>query len=269
MQRRTCGWSSSEGKLLQKRLASPAPSGRCLATGRRTGVSSTKSIRSSRWGSNLLDFRQTSLSLPRSVGESTADFVNSDSLRNSLEDKEGGGADVNPFFDADENKTYQDKIPSTMLKVDWRFPRPGIAYPLFDRTRLLVGWNAVRIMRQNDSLDPEVLQKYERTSLSTFCYCLSWLWYLIPSPLVFLYNKTVLKILTPLARQLHKQSFKMYAKLRLAAIDKKKRKRGISSEVASEDAHWLSSILEVYHGGKGPLTFIKDCFSYLMILLIG
>ena len=37
-----------------------------------------------------------------------------------------------------------------MLKVDWRFPRPGILYPLYARNRFLVGWNAVRIMRETE-----------------------------------------------------------------------------------------------------------------------
>jgi len=263
MHKSTCGMSSCEGKSLQKRLARPAASGRSFTTrGGRTGVVCTRS--SGRLSRNLLGFQRRSLHLSRSVG--AADFVNSDSLRDSLEDKEGVEADVNPFFDADENKTYQDKIPSTMLKVDWRFPRPGIVYPLFERTRLLVGWNAVRILRQNDSLDPKVLRKYERTHVSTFCYCLSWLWYLIPSPLVFLYDKTALRIARPVVRQLHKQAFKLYAKLRLAALEKKKRKHG---GVSPEDARWLSSIIEVYHGGKGALSFSRDCFMYLVVLLVG
>ena len=187
-------------------------------------------------------------------------------FRDRVEEEEQ--EDVSPFFDADENKTYQDKIPPAMLKVDWRFPRPGVLYPLYTRSKFLVGWNAVRILREDDSTDPKVVMQLRRTTLSVFCFCMSWLWYLVPTPLVFLYNKLVQEPLQPLLRRIHRYAIKKYAGLKLGAIQKQRKKTAGQLEGLEEDRSWLSFILQAYHGNVGPLTLLKDSVECIKILLL-
>ena len=178
--------------------------------------------------------------------------------------------DVSPFFDADENKTYEDKISSTFLKVDWRYPRPGIVYPLYERSQFRVGWNAVRILRETDGPDKSSADQKDRTNLSVLFFCLEWVWYLLPTPLVFLYKKVVLQPLQPLIRWLHKVNIKNYAKLKLSASKKERAKRigGASVGVVEEKEHTLAMILDAYHGSTGALELIKDCFACIKVLCL-
>lgn len=177
--------------------------------------------------------------------------------------------DVNPFYDADENKTYEDKVSPAMLKVDWRFPRPGILYPLYARNRFLVGWNAVRIMRETEGTDEAKLRKYERTALSTLSYCFSRLWYLLPTPLVFLFTKVVVAPAQPLVRKLHRAVVLAYARLRLTAASRARAKGSRGRSEPAETSGDIAFVLEAYHGSVGPLEVLVDAVKCLKRVAMG
>ena len=160
------------------------------------------------------------------------------------------GFDVSPFFDADENKTYEDKVSPAMLKVDWRFPRPGLAYPLYTRSKFLVGWNAVKIMRETESMDEATVGRLKRTSLSVLSYCFSWVWYLIPTPLVFLVRNAFAPAL-PILRLCHKAIVLQYAKVKFGRA-----KRAGAEEGA------ISSVLAAYHGSLSYFHMLKELTSF-------
>ena len=97
---------------------------------------------------------------------------------------------------------------------------------------------------------------------------MSWLWYLVPTPLVFLYNKLVQEPLQPLLRRIHRYAIKKYAGLKLGAIQKQRKKTAGQVEGLEEDRSWLSFILQAYHGNVGPLTLLKDSVECIKILLL-
>ncbi|QDZ18222.1 hypothetical protein HOP50_01g07240 [Chloropicon primus] len=183
--------------------------------------------------------------------------LNGDAVENgerwAEESSQDFGGDVNPFFDADENKTYKDKLSTLMLQVDWRFPRPGVLYPLYTRSKFLVGWNAVKIMRETESLDEAKLEQLKRTRRSVAWYGIQYLWYLVPTPLVYLYKKLVLGPILPLIRLIHKQVVRTYARIAL-----KRAKPGDGNK-------WVASAMGLYHGRVGwfeayvRLLLNKDC----------
>ncbi len=135
-----------------------------------------------------------------------------------------------------------DHLPAHLRAINWRYPRPELLYPTFQRNTLDAG-------RQFDGIWTDFRELYdfgmERDRvrppgpLSVASYCLLAAWYqLVPFPVAFLLNKTVLLPIRWVTQALHKQLVLACARLDLWA-----------ARVCDEPSLWsLRRTIQSYHG---------------------
>eukprot|EP00216_Chloropicon_sp_CCMP2111_P003232 CAMPEP_0198242026 /NCGR_PEP_ID=MMETSP1446-20131203/9008_1 /TAXON_ID=1461542 ORGANISM="Unidentified sp, Strain CCMP2111" /NCGR_SAMPLE_ID=MMETSP1446 /ASSEMBLY_ACC=CAM_ASM_001112 /LENGTH=177 /DNA_ID=CAMNT_0043925145 /DNA_START=113 /DNA_END=643 /DNA_ORIENTATION=- len=145
---------------------------------------------------------------------------------------------------SDDDISYTDKLHPMMLKIDWRFPRPGLFYPVYSRTKFKMSWNAVKCFREQEAnyydseADEVAVYGIPPTFLSLLSYAFMWLWFAIPTPVAFVVNQLVIRPITPVIYHLHKQV--VLATARLGAVANKVSGKG--------DYFSLKSALEMHHG---------------------
>lgn len=160
---------------------------------------------------------------------------------------------------SEEGVTYKEKIAAAQLKIDWRFPRPGLLYPWHTRNHFLLGWNAVRVLRERESADPAITQATRRTGLSVASYCMLWLWYLVPTPFAFAINAVLVETVRPLLHRAHKQAVLLDARLKAAAA----RRSG------DDGLFSTATVLAAYHGNANPFDHARQSIRAIIALAFG
>ncbi len=160
---------------------------------------------------------------------------------------------------SEQGVTYKEKIAAAELKIDWRFPRPGLLYPWHTRNHFLLGWNAVRVLRERESADPAITQATRRTGLSVASYCMLWLWYLVPTPFAFAINAVLVETVRPLLHRAHKQAVLLDARLKAAAA----RRSG------DDGLFSTATVLAAYHGNANPFDHARQSIRAIIALAFG
>ena len=241
------GWDpATPGEPLPRRVVeefgprgggAPGTAGRGFRTGRRgpagTGVAADP-LRPGR-GDTRLDWYNEGLDVTLAAGPT--DFR----IPGLLEEDEGATGTGRLRGGARVGYAAADHLPAHLRSINWRYPRPELLYPTFQRNTLDAG-------RQFDGVWADFRELYDfgvkrdrvrpPGPLSVASYCLLAAWYqLVPFPVAFLLNKVVLPIRC-VTQALHKQLVLACARLDLWA-----------SRTCGDPALWsLQRTMQSYHG---------------------